>query len=169
MGMSEDPNEKELPEDEEVSSDEEEATEAASEVTEIELEPVGEDEGPGDETVGGDSVALGQGKLAEKDEKLFGGLAHFLGTVSSFIGPLVIWLIKKDESPFVDDQGKESLNFQITLFIGYVISGVLSLACIGYLLMPALMVVNLVFCILAGIAANDGKTYRYPFALRLIK
>lgn len=164
--MSDDPNEKELPEDETSTGEE---SESSAEATEIDLEPVGSDEGPGDSPGDSPSVGLGQGSLAEKDEKLFAGLAHFLAIISSFVGPLVIWMVKKDESPFVDDQGKESLNFQITLFIGYVISAVLSVLCIGYFMMMGLLVVDIIFCILAGIAANDGKAYRYPFAIRLIK
>ena len=118
------------------------------------------------------SVALGQGKLQEADEKMMGMLAHILGAVASFLGPLIIWLIKKDESPFVDDQGKEALNFQITIVIGYVASGILGLVpvigCLTVILIPALAVTSLIFGILGGLEANKGVAYRYPFALRLI-
>ena len=116
--MSDDPNEKELPEDEE------KASEASTEATEIDVEPVGSDEGPGDSFAEGSDDAsglLGQGKLSEKDDRTFGMLAHLLGAFTSFVGPLVIWMIKKEESPFVDDQGKEALNFQITIGLGYLV------------------------------------------------
>ena len=67
------------------------------------------------------TIGLGQGKLSQSDERTMGMLAHILGGVTNFLGPLIIWLIKKDESPFVNDQGKEALNFQITIAIGYVV------------------------------------------------
>ena len=99
-------------------------------------------------------------------------LAHILGGVTNIVGPLIIWLIKKDDSPFVDDQGKEATNFQITLLIGYVVSAIVAMVpvigCFAALLYPALAVVGLVFGILGGLEANKGVAYRYPFALRLI-
>lgn len=117
-------------------------------------------------------VGLGQGKLAENDEKTMGLLAHILGAVTSFVGPLIIWLIKKEESPFVDDQGKEALNFQITVLIGYVITVIIGMipivGCISAILAPAIGITALIFCILGGIEANKGVAYRYPFALRFI-
>jgi len=118
-------------------------------------------------------VALGQGKASEADEKLFAMLAHLLGIVSSFIGALVIWQIKKDESPFVADQGKEALNFQITIAIGYVALMLLSfipvVGCFTSIVMLLVGVASLVFSIIGGLDANKGKVYRYPFALRLVK
>lgn len=96
-------------------------------------------------------------------------LAHILGIVLYFIGPLIIWLIKKDQSPFVDDQGKEALNFQITIAIAWVAVGILAPIGIGFLLAPVVGIANLVLCIMGGIAANNGQNYRYPFALRLVK
>jgi uncharacterized Tic20 family protein len=101
-----------------------------------------------------------------------GMLSHILGAVTSFVGPLIIWMIKKDESPFVNDQGKEALNFQITVVIGYVVAMILSfvplVGCVTVILFPALGIASLVFGILGGLDANKGKPYRYPFALRLI-
>lgn len=122
-------------------------------------------------------VGLGQGKLGESDEKTMGMLAHILGAFTSFVGPLIIWLIKKDESPFVNDQGKEALNFQITLAGAYVVCMIgqvlgtmvfAPIGCIFWLAMVAAGVAGLVFAILGGLEANKGKAYRYPFALRLI-
>ncbi len=117
-------------------------------------------------------VTLGQGKLPEADEKTMGMLSHILGAVTSFIGPLVIWMIKKDESPFVNDQGKEALNFQITILIGYVAAMILAaipvIQCISFVFIPAISIASLIFGILGGIEANKGVAYRYPFALRLI-
>lgn len=102
-----------------------------------------------------------------KDAKTFAMLAHLLGIFTCFVGPLVIWLVKKDEHPFVDEQGKEALNFQITVAIAYVAAGLLPV--IGCFLTPAVVVVNLIFCIMACVAANKGEHYRYPVSLRLIK
>lgn len=118
------------------------------------------------------AVGLGQGKLPENDEKTMGLLAHILGAVTCFVGPLIIWLIKKDESPFVNDQGKEALNFQITVLIGFVASAIISaipvIGCVGGIAWMAVAVASLVFGILGGVEANKGIAYRYPFALRLI-
>jgi uncharacterized Tic20 family protein len=71
--------------------------------------------------------------------------------------------------PFVDDQAKESLNFQITMSIGMIISIVLWAVCIGAIMFLALWIVGIVFVIIASIKANEGVRYRYPFALRLVK
>ncbi len=96
-------------------------------------------------------------------------LCHLLAIVTGFLGPLVIWLIKKDQSKFVDDQGKEALNFQITVLIAMLIAGATTLICIGVVLVPAVGIADLVFCIIAAVEANKGVAYRYPLTLRLIK
>jgi uncharacterized Tic20 family protein len=106
-----------------------------------------------------------------QENKTMAMLAHLLGIVTGFVGALVIWLINKDkpDSSFVTDQAKEALNFQITIAIGWCAAIALSILLIGFLLYPILLIVNLIFCILAGMKANEGVAYRYPFALRLIK
>jgi uncharacterized protein len=106
---------------------------------------------------------------ASADDRTMAMLGHLLGIIAGFIGPLIIWLIKKDQSAFVDDQGKEALNFQITMLIGWIGATVLSAILIGLFLMPLLLIGNIIFCILGGVAANKGQKYRYPVALRLIK
>ena len=103
------------------------------------------------------------------DERTLAILAHILTIVSSFIAPLVIYLLKKDESPFVSEHAKESLNFQITMFILFMISFVLMLVLIGFLLIWLLSIANLVLVIIATIKANENKMYRYPINFRLIK
>lgn len=119
-----------------------------------------------------DGVGLGQGSLAENDEKTMGMLSHILGAVTCVVGPLVIWLIKKEESPFINDQGKEALNFQITVLIGWAVAAVLGFVpvvqCVAALLYPAIGIASLIFGILGGLEANKGVAYRYPFALRLV-
>lgn len=97
-------------------------------------------------------------------------LAHVLGIVTSIIAPLVIWLINKDkpDKAFVNEHAKEALNFQITLLIVYVIGMVLTIILIGPLINLAAWVAGLILAIMAGMKANEGGSYRYPFALRLI-
>lgn len=103
------------------------------------------------------------------DEKTLAILSHILTIVSSFIAPLIIYLIKKDESAYVAEHAKESLNFQITMFILYLVSGILILVLIGILLIWLLSIANLVLVIIATIKASENKMYRYPINFRLIK
>lgn len=110
----------------------------------------------------------GQGTLAEKDDRTFGMLAHLLGIFTGFVGPLIIWLIKKGESPFVDDQGKEALNFQIWITIGYIVSSILMSVFIGCITYPILLIMSLVFGIMGTMKANEGTAYRYPVNIRII-
>jgi uncharacterized Tic20 family protein len=99
-------------------------------------------------------------------------LAALFGLVSGIgfvVGPLVVWLYKKDESEFVSDQGKEALNFQLTMFLGFLIGAVLILALIGIPILVLLGLFNLLCVIMGAVKASEGVRYRYPFNLRLIK
>ena len=107
---------------------------------------------------------------------LVGGLlTSAIGGWGFFIGPLVIWLLKKDEMPFAGDQAKEALNFNITvsaIFLILLILTILSLGLGAILTLPIMLVVGigaLVLIIMAALKANDGVAYRYPFAIRLVK
>ncbi len=122
-----------------------------------------------DETQETVSPEATEGGSPSKDARTMAMLAHLLGIVTGFLGPLIIWLIKKDDDAFVDDQGKEALNFQITITIGMLISGALMFICVGFFTALALAIANLVLCIMAGLKANEGVKYRYPLTLRLIK
>lgn len=108
---------------------------------------------------------------ASQEDRTLGMLTHLSGIILSFIVPLVIWLTNKDKSDkgWLNGQAKEALNFQITIAIAYVVCMVLAVIVIGGLLAPIVWLVNVIFCILAGIKANGGEAYRYPFAIRLIK
>ena len=107
---------------------------------------------------------------------LAGGLlTSAIGGWGFFLGPLVIWLMKKDSMPFVADQAKEALNFNITVsavFLALLVLSLLTLG-IGFLItLPIMLIVGiaaLVLIIMAAIKANDGIAYRYPFTLRLVK
>ncbi|MFT4178927.1 MAG: DUF4870 domain-containing protein [Thermomonas sp.] len=107
---------------------------------------------------------------------LAGGLlTSAMGGWGFFIGPLVIWLMKKDEMPFVGDQAKEALNFNITVSAIFLILLILSILTLGIGLLitgPIMLIVGiaaLVLTIIAAIKANEGVAYRYPFNVRLVK
>jgi hypothetical protein len=101
----------------------------------------------------------------------FAGLLPIVPAFGSILGPLIIWLIKKNEFSFVDEQGKEALNFQITMLIYGVAAAALMLTCVGFVLLPVVVLVDMVLVIIAAIKANDGYHYRYPYPLiiRFIK
>jgi len=92
-----------------------------------------------------------------------------LAIFTGFVGARIIWLIKKDDTPFVDRHGKEALNFQLMVLIAMVASGLLSFICIGFILMPVVWIVDLIFCIMAAVSASRGQEYRYPVNIRFIK
>lgn len=107
---------------------------------------------------------------------LAGGLlTSAVGGWGFFLGPLVIWLMKKESMPFVDDQAKEALNFNITvsaIFVALLLLTVFTLGLGALLTVPVMLVVGigaLVLIVIAAIKANEGVAYRYPFTLRLIK
>lgn len=100
------------------------------------------------------------------DEKTMAILSHILTLVAGFIPPLIIYLIKKDESKFASEHAKESLNFQITVTLACI---VLFITIIGILLIWIVVILALILVIIATIKASEGKMYRYPLTLRLIK
>ena len=106
---------------------------------------------------------------ATQDEKTLAVLAHVLGFFGSFLVPLVIYLVKKDESPFVREHAKEALNFHISMAIYFIISLILVLVIVGILGLIFLGTFSLVVSIVAAIKALDGKPYRYPLCIRFIK
>ena len=93
----------------------------------------------------------------------------FVPLAGHILGPLIVWLAKRNDSPEIDEHGKESLNFQISMLIYNVIAGVLCLVLIGFVILAILHILNLVLVIIASIQASEGKFYRYPLAIRLIK
>lgn len=97
---------------------------------------------------------------------LLGVFIHFPGHL---IPPLVVWLLKRNESPEIDAHGKEAVNFQISMLIYNLIAAVFCLVLIGFVLLAVLWVLNAVLCIVAAIQASDGKFYRYPMTIRFIQ
>ncbi len=125
----------------------------------------------------GPSVEEKQWAMFAHLSALVGGIltSGWAGSIGCFIGPLVIWLVKKDTMPFVDDQGKEALNFNITVGIVFLALLILSIVTFGIGLIvavPLWIIIGiawLVFTIIAAVKANNGERYRYPLTLRLIK
>ena len=103
---------------------------------------------------------------------LIAHLSGFLGCLipfGSLIGPLLVWQLKKDQDVFIDDQGKEAMNFQISVAIAALISVLLMVIVIGFLLIWVVIIGAVILMIIAAIKANEGKAYRYPFCWRIIK
>ncbi|MEN6371601.1 MAG: DUF4870 domain-containing protein [Armatimonadota bacterium] len=122
------------------------------------------------------SCIPGTPQTLSADERLWGMLCHlaafagfFVPWIGFILGPLIVWLIKKDQYPFVNDQGKESLNFQISILIYSAIAAALIVVVIGVALLLALTVMEIVLIILASVAANEGRRYRYPLTIRFVK
>jgi len=96
-------------------------------------------------------------------------LLMFVGIpLGNIFGPMVIWLIKRDEMPEVDVHGKESMNFQLSMTLYYLIAGILCLIFIGFVLLVALAILQIAFVIRASIAADRGEVYHYPLTIRFI-
>jgi uncharacterized Tic20 family protein len=118
---------------------------------------------------------LPQPALPENQARTWAAFAHlaaFIGLLLPFgniIGPLIIWLIKRNESPLVDDQGREALNFQISMSIYAFLSWLLTFILIGFLLLGILVIFWLIVVIVAAVKASDGQQFRYPLNLRFIK
>jgi len=121
-------------------------------------------------------------KEINKDARMWGMICHLAGlcglipivpVIGSIIGPLVVWQIKKDEFGFVDEQGKEAVNFQISILLYLLVSAILwvplSFVCIGAVIPVAISIVDLIFLLIAAVKANDGEHYRYPLSIRFIK
>jgi len=97
------------------------------------------------------------------------GLVPIIPAFGSIIAPLVIWQVKKNEFPFVDEQGKEAVNFQISMLLYAIICIPLCFICIGVFLLAAVGIVDIVFLLIAAVKANNGEGYRYPISIRFIK
>ena len=122
-------------------------------------------------------------KEINKDARMWAMFSHLAGLcallpivpiIGGVIGPLIIWQIKKDDNLFIDEQGKEAVNFQISILLYSLIGGIVSaITCVGIALIPIVVVIigifDIVFLIIASIKANNGEHYRYPLTVRFIK
>lgn len=116
------------------------------------------------------------GAIPSETERTWGMLAHLAAlcgliapVIGNVAGPWLLWLMKRDESAFVGEQARESLNFNITVSLGAIVCGIAALVLIGFLLGLALFIAWLALTLTAAIRASEGVHYHYPFALRLVK
>jgi uncharacterized protein len=107
--------------------------------------------------------------MVNQDERLFAAGIYVLSIFFPVIAPLVIWLIKKDESSFIDYHGREYFNFLISYTVYFFVSGLLTLILIGFVALAILGVMLFVLTIIAAIKAFEGNEYRFPLIFRLIK
>ena len=147
---------------------------------ESEMPPQAETTSPPPPSGGPTTPPPAPGMETDKDAKMWGMFCHLAGLlgflpvvpfpVGNVLGPLILWLIKKDDIPFVNDQGKEALNFQISMSIYSLIClPLVCLAGLGAILAGIVAIVDLVFIIIASIESNKGTVYRYPLTIRMIK
>jgi hypothetical protein len=97
---------------------------------------------------------------------LLGVLLHFPGHL---LGPLILWLVKRDDAPELNAHGKEAVNFQISMLIYNLVAAVFCLVLVGFVFLAILWILNTIFVIIAAIQASDGKFYRYPMTIRFIQ
>ena len=107
--------------------------------------------------------------MSPQDEKLWATLTHVGGILFGFVAPLVAYVVLRDRGPFIRQHSAAALNFQLTVLIGYVVGGVLSLIVIGLVIMFAVWVASILFAVLAAMAANRGEYYRYPWTITFVQ
>jgi uncharacterized Tic20 family protein len=111
----------------------------------------------------------------DKNDNTLGILCHLLALAGfavpfgSILGPLILWLVKRADSPYLDAAGKEALNFNISWAIYAAVAALTFFVLIGFVLFPLVCIAWLVLVIIASIKASEGKIYRYPLTIRLIK
>ena len=113
--------------------------------------------------------ATPQQPLSDADARLWAMLGQLSGIILGFVGSLIIMLVFGPRSAFVKKESTEALNFQITVTIAYVVSFILTFIIIGFVLFLAVWILNIVFCIIAGMKNNQGLEYRYPLTFRFVK
>ena len=110
-----------------------------------------------------------------KEEKKWAMFCHLSGLcgliipLGNIVAPLIIWVIKRDEMPFVKDQGMEALNFQISITIYFFVSLILLIVVVGLFLLIAVEIFSIILAIIAALKAADGEKYRYPLTIRFVK
>jgi len=110
----------------------------------------------------------GSPQLSPADEKLWATLVQIGGILFNWIPALIGYLVLKDRGPFVRAHTATALNFQITIFLAYIVGGILSIVVVGIFIIIAAWVVNIVFSIIAAVKANQGEFYTYPIAIKFV-
>ncbi len=122
-----------------------------------------------DEIIIIDQNERGEQVTTSSDERLLAMLIYVTSFFTTIIGPIIIWLIKREESAFIDYHGKEYLNFVISYFIYGIVAAISMVILIGFLLAPIVGIAAFVFTIIAAVKAYNGEMYRIPLIFRLIK
>ena len=113
--------------------------------------------------------------VADKEQRTWAmfchlsALAGLLFPFGSVIGPLIVWLVKKEEMPLVAEHGRKSLNFQLTMMIAYIVCFMLMFVVVGVIPLPLVALFSLIMVVVSAIKANDGKEVKYPMAIEFIK
>jgi uncharacterized Tic20 family protein len=97
------------------------------------------------------------------------GFAGFVFPMGNILAPLILWLIKRTDSPYLDRIGKEAINFQISYTVYAIVAGLLCFVLIGFLLFPVLFVAWIVLMVIAAVKTGNGEEYKYPFTIRLLQ
>lgn len=106
--------------------------------------------------------------MVSNDDRLFAALIYVISFFTAFIGPIIIWLLKKDSSAFVDYHGREYLNFLISYTVYGIIAGIAVVILIGFVLLPIVGIAAFVFTIIGAVKAYEGEYYRMPFIFRIL-
>lgn len=106
--------------------------------------------------------------MVERDDRTLAMMIYVISFFTAFIGPLIIWLLKKDESDFIDHHGREYFNFLISMTVYFIISAILIIVVIGIIMVIVLSIAVFVLTIVAAIKAFEGDYYRFPFIFRIL-
>jgi|ERR1700722_10518639 len=121
------------------------------------------------------SVKVHRESKRDREERNWGMYCHlaaFAGFIVPFgniIGPFIVWLIKREDFPTVNRQGKEALNFQISMTLYFFVATLLTFIIIGFILIPVIVIADIIFIIMAAIKAQEGGIYRYPLTIHFLK
>ncbi|WP_258375170.1 DUF4870 domain-containing protein [Curtobacterium sp. MCSS17_008] len=107
--------------------------------------------------------------MSPEDQRLWATLTHVGGIFFSLVVPVIAYLVLRDRGQFIKEHTRQALNFHITMAIAYLVAGLLCIVLIGFVLLPIIGVLVIVFSIIAAVAANRGDFYRYPLTIEFIK
>lgn len=116
-----------------------------------------------------------ENELPGKEPRNLAMLCHLLALsglcvpFGHLLGPLILWALKREEHPYIDDQGREAVNFQLTMTIVLMVVFMLMFLLVGFLLLPVFIIYQIVLIVMAAVAANEGRSWRYPATIRFLK